>query len=104
MAPPKTNASPAPGPSVKGARNRIAEALYDWCRNNHGYGHVFSQDELLDSDLIPDRNIHTLLPALQHLVLKSLFRIHDRLGNTIGWELIEPEKAKKYIRTIHHES
>ncbi|KIV82503.1 hypothetical protein PV11_04607 [Exophiala sideris] len=96
MAPPKINASPAPGPSGRGDRNRIAEALYDWCRNNHDYGHVFLQNELLDADIVPNRDVQILLSAVQYLVQGQRFRLHDTNGGTIGWELVDPDIAKNY--------
>lgn len=96
MAPPKTIASPAPGPSQKGPRNRIADSLYAWCRKNHDVGHVFSQEDLLRAGIIPNKDLQILLSSVQHLVKSALFRVHDRLGGTIGWALVEEEKAKKY--------
>ncbi|KAK5198255.1 34-kDa subunit of RNA polymerase III (C) [Exophiala xenobiotica] len=96
MAPPKATASPAPGPLGRGSRNRVADSLYDWCRNNRDLGHVFSQEELLDTDIIPNRDITVLLSSVQHLVASHLFKLHDRTGGTIGWELVDQEKAKNY--------
>jgi hypothetical protein len=98
MAPPKASASPAPGPLGRGSRNRVAGSLYDWCRNNRDLGHVFSQEELLDTDIIPNRDITVLLSSVQHLVASHLFKLHDRTGGTIGWELVDQEKAKRYTR------
>ncbi|EHY57238.1 hypothetical protein ABEF92_005739 [Exophiala dermatitidis] len=96
MAPPKVaSASPAPGPSSKG-RNRLAEALYAWCCKNYEVGHVFGQDELLSAGIIPNGDLSMLLSAVTHLVDNALFRLHDRTGGTIGWELVDQEKAKNY--------
>jgi hypothetical protein len=79
-------------------RDRVAEALYGWCKEHHGIGHVFSQHDLLASQLIPNNELKTLVAAIQHLVGKSLFRTHDIKGSggSIGWELISQERAEKY--------
>ena len=99
MAPPKKTTAASPAPPVassSGSRNRTAEALYEWCRKNHDLGYVFTQDELLDAGIVPDRDMAILLSSTQHLVNTALFKLHDRAGGTIGWELVDQEKAKKY--------
>lgn len=94
---PPVSASPTPGPSgFSGKRDRIAEALHAWAIKNFDPGYVFSQDELLNAGIIPDQKLEILLTSTQHLVNKSLFKLHDRVGGTIGWELVEETKAKKY--------
>lgn len=96
MPPPLHSASPTPGPSGAGRRrDRTAEALYAWCVQNHEAGYVFSQDELLNAGIIPDKKLEILLTSTQHLVNRALFKLHDRVGGSIGWELVEEEKAKK---------
>jgi hypothetical protein len=97
MPPASASASPAPGSSrAPGGRDRIAEALYTWCRQNYDAGYVFGQDELLDAGIIPDKKVDILLNATRYLVSKSLFKVHDRSNGTIGWELVEEQRAKKY--------
>lgn len=103
MAPPVDTPTLAAGPSTSGGRNRTAEALHAWCRNNYEPGYVFSQDELLGADIIPNRDIQILLSSVQHLVAGSLFKLHDRAGGTIGWELVDQEKAQKYT-SLHSEN
>jgi len=79
-------------------RDRTAEALYSWCRENYEIGHVFDQAELLSAGIIPDQDIHILLAATTYLVKNSLFKLHDfkNAGGGIGWELISQERAAKY--------
>lgn len=86
-------------------RDRVAEAVYEWCSKNHQIGHVFSQQDLLASTLIPNDDLKILLAAVQHLVAKSLFRTHDIKGSGggIGWELVSQERAEKYT-TLSHKS
>lgn len=79
-------------------RDRVAEALYEWCCKHHQIGHVFSQQDLLASNIIPDSDLKLLVSAVQNLVGKSLFRTHDIKGSggSIGWELVSQERAEKY--------
>lgn len=79
-------------------RDRVAEALYEWCCKNHEIGHVFSQQDLLASNLVPSDDLKILVAAIQNLVGKSLFRTHDikSSGGSIGWELVSQERAEKY--------
>jgi hypothetical protein len=78
------------------SRDRIAEALYDWCCKEKSVGHVFNQDNLLDSGIIPDRDGNILMTAIQYLTRKNLFRTHDVKGTGgIGWELVSQERAAK---------
>ena len=94
--PPKISASPTPGPSrLPGKRDRIADALHAWALTNHNPGYVFSQDELLNAGVIPDKKLEILLTSTQHLVNRALFKLHDRSGGSIGWELVEEEQAKQ---------
>ena len=96
MAPPKkTTASPTPGPSAAASgRNLTGDALYTWCTQNYEPGYVFTQTELLGAGIIPNQELPILLTSVDYLVRKSLFRVHDRAGGGIGWELVDPETAK----------
>jgi DNA-directed RNA polymerase III subunit RPC6 len=89
-------ASPAPAASTSGgSSNRVADALYSWATLNYEAGHIFAQDELQNSGIIPNSDVQVLLDCVSYLVHKSLFRVHDRHGGNIGWELIDAEVAKK---------
>ncbi|KIV95911.1 hypothetical protein PV10_03511 [Exophiala mesophila] len=94
---PKITASPTPGPSgFNRGRDRVADSLYAWCRQNYDPGYVFSQEELLSAGIIPEQKIEILLSSTQHLVQRALFKIHDRSGGTIGWELVEEAQAANF--------
>ncbi|ETI19953.1 hypothetical protein G647_08968 [Cladophialophora carrionii CBS 160.54] len=107
MAPPKkatATASPTPGPSsAPGGRNLVGDALYAWATENYDPGYVFSQQELLSAPVIPNADVTLLLPTVDYLVRKSLFRLHDRAGGGIGWELIDLEVAKNYAGLSRNE-
>ncbi|KIW70334.1 hypothetical protein PV04_02613 [Phialophora macrospora] len=105
MAPPKkATASPTPGPSTTpGSRNLVGDALYAWATENYDPGYVFSQQELLSAPMIPNADVTLLLPTVDYLVRKSLFRLHDRAGGGIGWELIDLEVAKNYAGLSRNE-
>lgn len=108
MAPPKkAMKSPTPGPSTAApmtaasARSPLGDALYAWATENYDPGYVFTQAELLGAGIIPNSDVTILLPAVEYLVGKNLFRLHDKAGGGVAWELIDPEVAKKYSHTVH---
>ncbi len=76
-------------------KNPVGDALYAWAVENNDPGYVFSQQELLGAGIIPNSDVNFLLPTVDYLVRKSLFRLHDRAGGGIGWELVDAEAAKK---------
>jgi RNA polymerase Rpc34 subunit len=98
MAAPRSSASPTPGPSNAQSRDRVADALYSWCLQNHEVGHVFDQNELLASPIIPNKDLTVLLTSSNYLVGKNLFKLHDiKATNVLGWELVSQERAAKYF-------
>ncbi|KIW34936.1 hypothetical protein, variant [Cladophialophora immunda] len=104
MAPPKNTTAPDSGPSTAApVRDRTAEALHAWCCQNYTFGHVFSQAELLDAGIVPNQDLQILLSSVEYLTKNSLFRVHDRAGGGIGWELVDPEVAKDYANLSRNE-
>lgn len=78
-------------------KHPLGDSLYNWARDKKEPGDVFTQAELLDSALIPDRDLQLLLDAVQYLAQRRLFRPVDIKGQTgIGYELIEEAAAAKY--------
>lgn len=91
-------ASPAPtsGPSAAPLRSPVGDALYDWARTKEEPGYVFTQQELLDSGLIPQNNLSILVEALNYLLRRRLFKPHDIKGQQgAGYELVEEAAAAK---------
>jgi hypothetical protein len=98
MAAPHSSLSATAGPSNAPHRDRVAEALYDWCLEKYEIGHVFDQKALLSSPVIPNRDLNVLLTASNYLVAKNLFKLHDlKATNVLGWELVSQERAAKYF-------
>jgi len=95
--PPRPSATPTPGSSTAQNKNPVGDALYNWCRDQEKLaGEIFTQQDLLDSGLIPGNSLLILLEATQYLVAKRLFKIHDIKGQTgVGWELVEEAAAAK---------
>lgn len=93
------------------ARNPVGDALYAWALENFEPGYVFTQQELIETDFIPNQDVQILLSAVDYLCRKAFFRLHDKSGGGIGWELVDPETAKNYtgltpveqivLQTIH---
>ncbi|OAP56293.1 hypothetical protein AYL99_09472 [Fonsecaea erecta] len=104
MAPPKNTTALGPDPSTAASlRDRTAEALHAWCCKNYDFGYVFSQAELLDAGIIPNQDLQILLSSVEYLTKNSLFRVHDRAGGGIGWELVNPDVAKDYANLSRNE-
>jgi hypothetical protein len=95
--PPQSTVSASPAPTAKQEYGKLADALYEWCVNNGGVGDVFTQEIVLNSNIIPNRDANILLGAANHLVQTRLFKVHDVRGSTgVAWELISQEDASKY--------
>ncbi|KIW87058.1 uncharacterized protein Z519_12355 [Cladophialophora bantiana CBS 173.52] len=105
MAPPKnTTTSSGPGPSTTApVRHPTADALYAWCCSKYAYGYVFSQAELLGAGVIPNQDLQILLSSVEYLTKNALFKVHDRAGGGIGWELVDPETARDYSNLSRNE-
>ncbi|RMZ81793.1 hypothetical protein DV738_g1944, partial [Chaetothyriales sp. CBS 135597] len=93
-------APPAAPPAVGRAipRDRVADALYEWCRSSQAVGHVFNQEDLLSAGIIPNRDLKVLVSSAQNLVNRNLFKIHEikNSGGQLGWELVSEERAASY--------
>lgn len=87
---------PTPGPSAASGKSPLGDALYQWARAEQEPGYVFTQSELLDSGLIPQKDLNLLLEALKFLVGRRLFKPHDIKGQQgVGYELVEEAAAAK---------
>lgn len=95
--PTRSTASATPAPSTKDQYGKLADALYQWCSDNHETGEVVHQEELLNCNIIPNRDVNILLGAANHLIRTRLFKTHDVKGFTgVAWELVSEEHAAKY--------
>ena len=96
--PPRSTISASPAPTSKDQYGKLADALYQWCVDNHETGEVIHQEELLNCNIIPNRDVNILLGAANHLIRTRLFKTHDVKGFTgVAWELISEQHAAKYI-------
>lgn len=95
MATPHVTMSPTPGPSGESPYALIADALYEHCRDHFAPDEILLQEMLLKPDIIPDKDLGTLLLVCQNLVNNHLFKIHDVRGGGIGWKLNTKERAGK---------
>lgn len=79
------------------AKSPIGDALYNWFRENHEVGTVLTQNELLDSGIIPQKSLVFLLEAVKYLTSKRLLKLHDIKGSqAAGYELVEEAAAANY--------
>ncbi len=94
--PSRSTVSASPAPTAKDQYGKLADALYQWCVDNRDTGDVLSQEELLNSNIIPNRDINILAGAVGHLTKTRLFKSHDVKGSkAVAWELVSLENAAK---------
>jgi len=96
MAAPHVLSSPTPGPAGDRGCGLIADAIYEYCRENHDPGETLVQEHLLKPDIIPNKDLAILVQVCQHLVDNHLFKTHDVRGGGIGWKLVTRESAENY--------
>ena len=97
MGPKKSTASPTPGPSASTTKDlrAMTVALYNWCRINYDEEHILSQKDLLEGDIIPNKDPNVLLAVTQSLINERLFRTHDLRSGGIGWKIVSHVSAEK---------
>lgn len=96
MATPHATVSPTPGPSGGLGYGLIADAIYEYCRENHDPSETLVQEHLLKPGIIPNKDLAILVQVCQHLVDNHLFKTHDIKGGGIGWKLVTRESAENY--------
>lgn len=96
MPPVLVSPAPTPGPSTAPSKSPVGDALYEWARTQEEPGYVFTQQQILDSGLIPQNNLNILVEALNYLLRRRLFKPHDIKGQQgAGYELVEEATAAK---------
>lgn len=74
------------------------EALYDRCRESGS--DMFSQDELLRLDVIPNRDLMLLARVVQALSDDKLFITMREASGQVLWKWRDAQEAHKYVRAI----
>ncbi len=69
--------------------------LYNWCRVNYDEEHILSQKDLLEGDIIPNKDPNVLIKVAQSLIDQRLFRTHDLRSGGIGWKIVSHVSAQK---------
>ncbi|KAL8698722.1 MAG: hypothetical protein Q9224_001722 [Gallowayella concinna] len=100
--PPDSSATPAAGamdldpsdPVTLSSPLEIKNALYARCASLPSET-IFSQHDLLDLDLVPNRDIKLLLQCTQELTSDGLFKLLHREGRAC-WRVVKLEEAQKY--------
>lgn len=107
MAMSTSSGSPTPGAPDGDPHRKVALALYNHFRDNFDVGHIFTQKDVEDTNIIPGNDIGIILGAATFLVKNHLFKIHNvaTTGNPIiGWELISEKNAHNYTDLNQHEA
>ena len=77
----------------KASGEALSNALYAMCATKPENS-IFSQADLLAFDIIPNKDVNTLLSCTQTLANKGLFKIMKQDGR-ICWRIIKKEDALK---------
>ena len=72
-------------------------ALYNWCRVNYDEEHILSQKDLLQGDIIANKDPSLLLRVTQSLLDERLFRTHELRSGGIGWKIVSHVSAEKCV-------
>lgn len=81
-------------PSGVSSPKELRNALYARCASFED-GHVFSQDELLSFEFIPDNSIEQLLAYTKQLSKDGLFKLMTKDGKAC-WKVVKRADAVKY--------
>ncbi|KAM7216565.1 DNA-directed RNA polymerase [Rhypophila decipiens] len=71
------------------------DLLYDAVREHGSESRLFTQSDLLDLNVIPDRDVLLLVKVVQALTADKLL-VATREGSTLAWRWRSREEAKKY--------
>lgn len=87
---------PTPAPDAQTAKLAVwKEALYDRCRES-GVD-MFSQDDLLRLDVIPNRDLMLLARVVQSLSDDKLFITMREASGQVLWKWRDAQEAHKYV-------
>lgn len=86
---------PADGEAATAKLSVWKEALYDRCRESGS--DMFSQDELLRLDVIPNRDLMLLARVVQSLSDDKLFITMREASGQVLWKWRDAQEAHKYI-------
>ena len=75
------------------SKDELCNALYASCAT-HPHDKVFFQDELLATNVIPNRDLGLLSECLNILVRKSLFKLMQQ-NQRVCWKVVSREDAEK---------
>ena len=80
----------------KAALEELCNALYASCAT-HSVDKLFSQDDLLSLNVIPDGDLPQLIDCLNALTNQGLFKLMNQDGRVL-WKVVKREDAAKYDR------
>lgn len=81
-------------PSGVSSPKELRNALYGRCASFEE-GHIFTQDELLAFDIIPEKSIEHLLAYTKQLAKDGLFKLMTKDGKAC-WKVVKRADAVKY--------
>ena len=93
---PATAAPPAGGGDAEAAKLSVwKQALYERCREAGPENGLFSQDDLLNLDVIPNKDTVLLLRVVQSLSNDKLFVTMREASGQVLWKWRDAQEAHK---------
>lgn len=89
-------AASAGGDSETAKLQVLKQALYDRCKDVAAENDMFSQDELLRLDVIPNRDAALLMKVIQLLSNDKLFITMRESSGNVLWKWRDAQEADKY--------
>lgn len=74
---------------------QLAEDLYNYCNNSFTSDDTIRKEDLLESNIFPDKKLETMRPIIQYLVDRKLFKMWRDPERGITWKLVDRAQAAK---------
>lgn len=76
---------------------QLGEDLYNYCNNRFTSDDTIYREDLLESNLFPDKKLETMRPTIQYLIDRKLFKMWKDPERGMTWKIIDRAQAAKYV-------
>jgi DNA-directed RNA polymerase III subunit RPC6 len=77
--------------------NILRDELYDAVRDSGTQERLFTQEDLLDLNIIPNGDVITLAKVIQALTNEKLFAVSKDKYEGVAWRWRTEDESKKYV-------
>ena len=85
------------GSSASAAKDEkaMAAALYDWCQKTFAEDQLITQEQMLQSGIVPAHDKETLLHLVQSLINDRLLTSREFSSGSVAWLIVPQVSAAK---------